>query len=61
MCTAAKTTIVQARRIVALGEIPPEQVVTPGIFVDRVVEVPNPASEREMIENDVRYPAGGAA
>jgi 3-oxoadipate CoA-transferase alpha subunit len=35
-------TIVQARRIVDLGAISPEQVVTPGIFVDRVVEVPNP-------------------
>ena len=60
MCTAAKTTIVQAQQIVDLGEIPPEQVVTPGIYVDRVVEVANPGSEREMIENDVRYPAGGA-
>ena len=60
MCTAAKTTIVQAQQIVDLGEIPPEQVVTPGIYVDRVVEVANPGSEREMIENDVHYPAGGA-
>ena len=60
MCTAAKTTIVQARQIVDLGDIPPEQVVTPGIYVDRVVEVANPSSEREMIENDIRYPAGGS-
>ena len=59
MCTAARTTIVQARQIVDLGEIPPEQVVTPGIYVDRIVEVANPASEREMIERDIRYPAGG--
>ena len=35
-------TIVQASRIVDLGDIPPEQVVTPGIFVDRIVEVANP-------------------
>jgi 3-oxoadipate CoA-transferase, alpha subunit len=61
MCTAAKTTIVQARRIVPLGDIPPESVVTPGIFVDRVVEVANPVSEREMIEDGVRYTARGAA
>ena len=33
---------VQARRIVDLGVIPPEQVMTPGIFVDRIVEVSNP-------------------
>jgi 3-oxoadipate CoA-transferase, alpha subunit len=61
MCTAAETTIVQARRIVPIGDIPPEHVVTPGIFVDRVVEVPNPGSEREMIHNDIHYTAGGSA
>ena len=46
---------------VPLGGIAPEQVVTPGIYVDRVVEVPNPGSEREMIEKDVRYKVGGGA
>ncbi|PPR10582.1 MAG: 3-oxoadipate CoA-transferase subunit A [Alphaproteobacteria bacterium MarineAlpha11_Bin1] len=55
MCTAAKNTIVQARKIVDLGEIPPEQVVTPGIYVDQVVEVPYPVSESEMIQRDFRY------
>jgi 3-oxoadipate CoA-transferase alpha subunit len=39
MAMAADLTIVQARRIVDLGGIAPEQVMTPGIFVDRVVEV----------------------
>jgi len=61
MCMAAKTTIVQVRRIVDLGEIPPEAVVTPGIFVNRVVEVPNPVSERALIEQGVSYVKGGAA
>jgi len=42
MAAAADLTIVQARRIVPLGEIAPDQVVTPGLFVDRVVHVPNP-------------------
>jgi 3-oxoadipate CoA-transferase, alpha subunit len=42
MAAAAELTIVQARRIVPLGEIAPDQVVTPGLFVDRVVQVPNP-------------------
>ena len=36
---AAAKTIVQVSKIVAAGDIDPEQVVTPGIFVDRVVEV----------------------
>ena len=38
MAMAAKTTIVQARQIVELGEIEPDAVITPGIFVDRVVQ-----------------------
>jgi 3-oxoadipate CoA-transferase alpha subunit len=42
MAMAADLTIVQARKIVDLGNIGPEQVITPGIFVDCVVAVPNP-------------------
>ena len=42
MAMAADLTIVQARRVVDLGGITPEQVTTPGIFVDRIVEVSNP-------------------
>jgi 3-oxoadipate CoA-transferase alpha subunit len=40
MATAADLTIVQANQIVDLGGIPPETVVTPGIFVNRVIQVP---------------------
>lgn len=43
MCMAAKTTIVQVRAKAELGELLPEAVVTPGIFVKRVTEVPNAA------------------
>ena len=39
MATAATTTIVQVDELVPLGWIDPETVVTPGIFVDRVVAV----------------------
>ena len=38
MAMAAKTTIAQVSEIVALGEIDPENIVTPGIFVQRVVK-----------------------
>jgi 3-oxoacid CoA-transferase A subunit len=38
MAMAARTTIAEATSIVALGDIDPECVVTPGIFVDRVVQ-----------------------
>ncbi len=56
MCMAAETTIVQARSLAELGGIDPEAVVTPGIFVDRVVAVPEPMSEREAILRGDRYP-----
>ncbi len=37
MATAATLTVAQVREFVELGELDPEAVVTPGIFVDRVV------------------------
>ena len=40
MAMAADLSIVQVRRIVELGELDPEVIVTPGIFIDRLVEVP---------------------
>ena len=39
MATAATLTVVQVREFVELGDLDPESVVTPGIFVDRVVRV----------------------
>lgn len=54
MCTAAELTIVQVREIVELGDIDPENVVTPGVFVDRVVEVPKPISERDALDKEDR-------
>ncbi len=40
MCTAADCTIVQSQHVMKLGELNPEHIVTPGIFVDRVLHVP---------------------
>jgi 3-oxoadipate CoA-transferase alpha subunit len=40
MATAARCTVVQVREIVALGALDPEAIVTPGIFVQRVVAIP---------------------
>ena len=37
MATAAATTIAEVSQVVETGELDPEAVVTPGIFVDRVV------------------------
>jgi 3-oxoadipate CoA-transferase alpha subunit len=67
MATAATTTIVQVDELVPLGSIDPETVVTPGIFVDRVV----PVGERAWLRDGafvggvdidgVRVPAAAAA
>ncbi|GGE99451.1 3-oxoadipate CoA-transferase subunit A [Aliidongia dinghuensis] len=40
MATAAKRTIVQTQHMAELGQIDPEAIVTPGIFVDRVIHIP---------------------
>ncbi len=40
MATAAKLIIVQTQHIVELGALDPEKIVTPGIYVNRVLHVP---------------------
>jgi len=56
MCTAANITIVQARKIVDVGGLDPENVITPNIFVDRVVEVANPVIESDLVAEEICYP-----
>lgn len=47
MATAATTTVVQVDEVVPLGTLDPESIVTPGIFVDRVVAL----GERPWLRN----------
>jgi len=56
MCTAATTTIAQVKELVEVGEIDPETVVTPGIFVHRLVAVANPAQESQLVKEGKCYP-----
>ena len=56
MATAATHTIAQVSRVVPLGGIDPEQVVTPGIFVNTVVEVAEPAQEEALNRAEAVYP-----
>lgn len=56
MCTAAATTIVQVEELVPAGSIDPECVVTPAIFVDRVVVVPAPEHESVLVKQGRTYP-----
>ncbi|CAM3389701.1 3-oxoacid CoA-transferase subunit A [Paracidovorax anthurii] len=45
MAMAATTTIATVHEVVALGELDPETIVTPGIFVSRIVRVDRVATE----------------
>lgn len=56
MCTAAKVTLVQVSTIVPAGQIDPEVVVTPGIFVQKVVQVANPHQEELLNRANAAYP-----
>ena len=56
MAMAARHTIAQVKRLLPSGGIDPEQVVTPGIFVDAVVEVPDPAQEEILNRQGAFYP-----
>lgn len=46
MASAARTTVASVHEVAALGEIDPETVITPGIYVQRVVKVPRAATGR---------------
>jgi 3-oxoadipate CoA-transferase, alpha subunit len=44
MAMAARLTVASVHEVAALGELDPETIVTPGIFVQRVVQVPRTAT-----------------
>ncbi|KKB76842.1 succinyl-CoA:3-ketoacid-CoA transferase [Devosia limi DSM 17137] len=48
MASAGKVTIAEVEHLVPTGEIEPDQVHTPGIFVSRIVHVPNPVKHIEQ-------------
>lgn len=56
MAMAATRTIAQVSHLVEPGGIEPETVVTPGIFVDAVVPVQNPAQEEDLNRSKAHYP-----
>ncbi|SPF80934.1 3-oxoacid CoA-transferase subunit A [Pseudoprimorskyibacter insulae] len=55
MCMAAMHSIAQVTRIVPLGEIAPQDVITPGIFVNTVVEMPTPRQEETRVRDQEVY------
>jgi len=44
MATAAKKTVASVHKIVELGELDPESVITPGIFVSKIVHIEHKAT-----------------
>ena len=56
MAMAAACTIVQVSRAVEAGSIDPETVITPGIFVDMIVEVPSPQQEEALNRAGAHHP-----
>ncbi|MGY8753577.1 MAG: 3-oxoacid CoA-transferase subunit A, partial [Phycisphaerales bacterium] len=56
MAMAGKVTIVQAQHMVDLGALDPETIITPGIFVQRVVEITTPAIESTLVAAGETYP-----
>ncbi|WP_211342257.1 3-oxoacid CoA-transferase subunit A [Litorilituus sediminis] len=55
MAMAAKNTLVQVNELVDLGAIDPEHVVTPGIFVNSIIEVSKPQQESQLVKDGVVY------
>ena len=48
MATAAKVTVAEVEHLVKPGEINPDHIITPGVFVKRMVHVPNAAKRIEQ-------------
>jgi 3-oxoadipate CoA-transferase, alpha subunit len=57
MAMAAKCTIAQVSQVVGLGELDPEAVVTPGIFVQRVVEIGSGVDNKDSQQSSMEQPA----
>ena len=48
MATAGKITVAEVEHLVAAGQIEPDHIHTPGIYVSRIVHVPNPVKHIEQ-------------
>ena len=59
MATAGRVTVAEVEHLVKPGEIDPDHIATPGIYVQRIVHVPNP--KKHIEQRTVRKPAEAAA
>ena len=56
MCMAAKQSLIQTKKIIEPDETNPEHVITPGIFVQKIIQVESPMIESNAIEEGIIYP-----
>ena len=61
MATAARLTIAEVEHLVQPGELDPDAIVTPGIYVKRIVHVAEPRKRIEQRTTRKRQPAENAA
>lgn len=61
MATAGRLTVAEVEHLVEPGEIAPDEIVTPGIYVQRIVHVADPAKRIEQRTVRKRQAAGAAA
>jgi 3-oxoacid CoA-transferase subunit A len=59
MATAAKVTVAEVEHLVKPGEINPDHIITPGVFVKRMVHVPN--AQKRIEQRTVRKREAAAA
>jgi len=59
MAMAARVTIAEVDEIVEVGGIDPEHVVTPGVFIDRIVQIPEDGLGTERKRRDMINKFGG--
>ena len=59
MATAAKVTVAEVEHLVQPGELDPDQIVTPGIFVSRLIHVPD--ADKRIEQRTTRQRADPAA
>jgi 3-oxoacid CoA-transferase subunit A len=60
MASAARITVAEVEHLLGAGEIDPDHIHTPGIFVKRLVHVPNPQKRIEQRTTRKRVPAHAA-
>jgi 3-oxoacid CoA-transferase subunit A len=61
MATAGKVTVAEVEHLLKPGEIDPDQIITPGVFVQRLIAVPNAVKhiEQRTVRKRVAAAAAG--